>query len=273
MTGFLADFEISSEAGVLDNINVFYGLGVRCMGLTYNSRNFIGDGAGERVDGGLSNFGYAVVDRMNQLGMIINLSHASNKTALEAIEASNNPCALTHTVAGLSWYHKTRTDELLKALAEKGGVIGLETIPNAMIDRRKTVDQRKRQGIWDLLDHIEYAIDLMGINHVCIGTDIGYNRGNDKENRSARARRTNVPPDGRVWLGEPLGWEIPAIARQKPWSKTDPDWPYAEYFEGIYDPSEWPNITRGLVSRGYSDEEIRKIIGLNALKLIETVVG
>jgi len=224
---------------VVDRVDVGYDLGVRCMLLTFNSRNFLGDGCGEKSNSGLSNLGFDVVERMNKVGMLIDLSHCGERTTLDAIEASKDPVLINHAGARTLNPEMTRlkSDEQIHALAEKDGVFGVSAIPNQL-------SKANRQGIHDLLNHADYVAKLVGVEHVAIGLDICFDD-------HVAFHRTLIRKLMRG-TGQQLN---------------------AEYMEGIESPEEWQNITRGLVSRGYSDQEIEKIIGGNALKITERVVG
>lgn len=224
---------------VLDRVDVAYNLGVRCMLLTFNTRNFLGDGCSEKSDGGLSRLGFDVVERMNKVGMLIDLSHCSDRTTMDAIEASKDPVLINHAGARALNPGMTRlkSDEQIKALAEKHGVFGVSGIPNQL-------SKAKRQGINDVLNHVDHVVKIAGADHVAIGLDICF------DDHVAFHRMVIRK------LMKGTGQEL-----------------NAEYMEGIESPEEWGNITRGLVSRGYSDQEIEKIIGGNALRIIEQVVG
>ncbi|MEM2082221.1 MAG: membrane dipeptidase, partial [Candidatus Bathyarchaeia archaeon] len=223
----------------LDRIDIFYGLGVRAMGLTYTVRNLFGDGQAERADCGLSRFGLEAIGRMNELGILIDLSHAGPRTALEAIEASRDPVAITHAGArALQPTVRMKPDEEIKALAERGGVIGIEAAPN-------TLSSGPRMGIEDLLNHVAYCVRLVGADHVGIGTD--------------------------TLFGDHVG--LHEVILERIGMKGLIPGGTRGYVEGIESPAEWENIIRGLVRRGYSDSEIEKIVGGNFLRLFERVVG
>ena len=223
----------------LDRVDLLYGLGLRCLGLSYNSRTTVADGCTERSDGGLSSFGFKVIERMNRLRMLIDLSHSSDMSAKETIEASKAPCALTHTFARALFKNpRGRSDDLLKLLAERGGVIGVAAVPNLM-------SSKEVQTVVDVIDQVDYLVKLVGIDHVAIGTDamFGDHVGMHKLMRGVMDMMKVLK-------------DLPA--------------PYVEYIEN---PSEWPNITRALVARGYPDEAIKKIIGGNVLRLLEQTIG
>jgi membrane dipeptidase len=233
--------EPQSFGRVIDRADIAYGLGIRMALLAFNTRNYVGDGCGERTNGGLSYLGLELVERMNDLGMLIDLSHCGIQTTLDAIEASKDPVFCNHVGARALYprMKRLKTDEELKALANKGGVAGVSAIPNQLSGNAE-------QGIEDMLNHIDYMVKLIGIDHVAIGLDIVFG---DHVEYHRQAAKTTFKLD---YIGQGLD---------------------APYMYGIESPEEWPNITRGLVSRGYSDEEIRKILGGNALGVIEEVVG
>ncbi|MFW9777864.1 MAG: dipeptidase [Candidatus Heimdallarchaeota archaeon] len=226
----------------LDLVDVAYGLGFRMALLTFNTRNYIGDGCSERTNSGLSYMGLELVDRLNRAGMMITLSHCGTQTALDAIEHSKDPCLFNHTGARAlnPKVGRLRTDEELKAIAEKGGVVGISAIPNQL-------SLEKKQGIEDHLNHIDYIVNLIGINHVGIGLDNTFHDQVGFHRKLAASKEINLERTGIVLA--------------------------ADYMWGLESPEEWPNIIRGLVKRGYSDTEIEKIIGGNALRIIEKVIG
>lgn len=225
----------------LDRIQIAYGLGIRMALLTFNTRTYIGDGCGERTDDGLSYFGYQVVERMNELKMLIDLSHCGIQTTLDTIRASKVPVMVNHAGARALYQQlkRLKTDEVLEELANHGGVMGISAIPNQLSGNAE-------QGIEDMLNHIDYAVKLMGIDHVAIGLD------NVFGDHVAFHRKAAQSIFKLTYIGQELN---------------------APYMYGIESPEEWPNITRGLVARGYSDDEIKKIIGGNALRVIKEVVG
>ncbi len=223
----------------LDRLDVLYGLGVRCMGLTYNSRNTIADGCTERTDCGLSSFGFKVVERMNRLGMLIDLSHSSPIATKEAFEASKAPCCCTHALArGVYDNPRGKSDDLIKLMAEHGGLIGIAAVPNL-------ISNKEVQTVFDVIDHVDYLVKLVGIDHVAIGTDALFG------DHVSLHKYIRGIMDMTIALKE-----LPAT--------------HLEYIEN---PGQWPNITRALVARGYSDDEIKKIIGGNVLRLLEQTIG
>ena len=238
----ILNFQNTTHIGTdLDKLDFFYNLGVRIIQLTYNTRNFVGDGCTERTDAGLSDFGIQVVKRMNELGILIDLSHCGHKTTMDAIEISTEPVAFTHAFCRkLHEHDRGKTDEELKALAEKGGYCGIVVVPFFIAKENPLLDH--------FLDHLEHAIEIMGIDKVGVGTDWGA-----------------VYPEP---LLARLNEEVKRIGFRE---EHNVDW--RAVTKGFKDWRDWPNITYGLVSRGYSDQEIKGILGGNFLKSFREVVG
>jgi membrane dipeptidase len=149
------------DPGVLETL---HGLGVRIVQPTYNLRNELGDGCMEPGNAGLSRAGHAAIERMNALGMLVDLSHCGERTGREAIAQSRKPVAFTHTgCAAVHAHPRNKTDEQLRAVAEKGGVAGIFVMPYLRPQGQPTAA--------DVVRHIEHAIDVMGEEHVGVGTD------------------------------------------------------------------------------------------------------
>jgi len=219
----------------LERIDALHGLGLRRFDPIKNFRNYIGDGCLERYDSGLSHYGLAVVERMNRVGMIVDTSHWGERSTLDAIEGSKDPVLISHAGARALVPRNARlkSDTVIHALAEKNGVIGVCGIPNYL-------SQEKRQGVEDMAAHIDHIVDLVGVEHVAIGTDI-------------------------VW------GDHAALPIHRHYIERMDMSVAAAYMEGIESIEEWPNIVRCLVHRGYSDDEISRIVGENALKLMTRV--
>ena len=226
--GLLPTVEHLAIGHDLQRLDVLHNAGVRLAGLTYRRKNYIGDGHLERNDGGLSTFGIEVVQRMNELGMVVDLSHASFRTAIDAIEFSKAPVAFSHDgsyTLGLKQgggeyaSGRLRRDEELIACAKKGGIVGVTVAPSVIGSWGSEL------SIESLLDHYDYMVQLMGIDHVAIGTD------------SSIDIRTSG------------------------------------FIRGVESPAEGKNIIRGLITRGYSDTDILKITGRNALAFFRRVMA
>jgi len=232
----------------LDKLNWLHELGVRIVTLTYNRRNLVGDGCTERYQSGLSNFGLMFVEKLNELGMIVDVAHSGYQTTLDAIEASKDPIVFSHTGCRAVYDHdRNKKDEEIKAMADKGGVIGIYAVPS-FVGERGTIDE--------VLDHIDHAVKIAGVDHVGIGTD--YDGAPDKIlpliERIAEAK---VADSLRHWV---TGFRPEHFRKQM-------------RLVGLEDWSKFFNITRGLVSRGYSNQEIQKILGGNILRIFDKVMG
>jgi membrane dipeptidase len=234
--GWLPTVEHLAMGAHLHHLDLLYGLGVRLAGLTYTRKTYVGDGQMERADGGLSDLGIEAIARMNDLGMIVDLSHASAKTALEAIERSRVPVIFSHNAAKAVWpTARTRDDADFVACADRGGLVCVTAVPNSLSDAPD-------QDITCVLDHYDYLVKLIGADHVGIGTD--------------------------TMIGDHVGFHKVALYR----GVTDRQFP-APYLNGLESPADGKNIIRGLIARGHDDATIRKIAGQNALDLIRRVVG
>lgn len=218
----------------LDRIEQLYGMGVRSMGITYNASNSLGTGGGDiyERDGGLTKFGVAAVERMNKVGMAISTSHASEQTTLDVCEVSEEPVFDTHALAkNASIGSRGTSDEALEAIADTGGVIGI-------------LSSTHLPSIDTYMEHFEYIVDLVGIDHVAFGPDVLY---------GDHTRLLEV-------LAEFHGVELPASTME------------SEYVEGLENPTEaWNNIPRWLIAAGYDDEEIEKVLSGNILRVLESV--
>ena len=234
--GFLPTVEHLAIGNEVNLIDVLYNSGIRLAGLTYSRKAYIGDGIFERNDGGLSEFGLEVVQRMNELGMVVDVSHASFRTAMDAIEASKSPVTFSHdgsyTLASDSFQaRRLRKDEELLACAQKGGIVGITAVPNRL-------SNNPAQSIENVLDHYDYMVNLVGMEHVAIGTDTG--------------------------IGDTVGVGQVVMRRTGPAP--------ASYLNGLESPADGKNIVRGLIVRGYSDEDIKKIVGGNALAFFKRIM-
>jgi len=236
----------------LDRIDVLYGLGVRSMGICYSESNMLGGGMGEtHLDSGLTDFGYDAVKRMNKLGMLIDVGHTNDRTALETIEASDKPIYNSHSGPAAIAQGHTTSDEVLHALAENDGLIGVGGAGRGLRTKRHPVG-----SIESYMECVEYCIDLMGIDHVGCGPDTLYG---DHQGLY------------KYWFSRRLGhYTRPGRKAETPWP-IPPGVEDPGYVKGLENPNEFVNIARWMIKHGYSDGEIAKIIGLNALRLLEKV--
>jgi membrane dipeptidase len=224
----------------LEMIRVFFQLGIRMMHLTYNRRNMIGDGCAEASNAGLSDFGRAVIAEMNRVGIIVDVAHSGWQTGLEAAAASSRPIVASHTAcAGLHHHIRCKPDKLLKAIADTGGLVGICCVPSFL----------GRSGdLAAMLDHIEYAVKLIGADHVAIGTDVAYN--STVEAGGARSQMPRRGPSPPLW---------------------EPFWPSGTAPAPVYPLcmawTNWPMFTVGMLQRGLTDAGIRKILGGNVIRV------
>ena len=226
----------------LDRVEILYGFGVREMGITYSESNGLGSGLKEARDGGLTAFGRRVVERMNKVGMLIDCSHCGDQTTLDVIEASDKPILLTHIGARALWNtNRMAPDEVLEACAKKGGVVGIEAAPHTTI-----TENHPRHNLESYMEHFEYVKDLVGIDHVGFGPDTLF--GDHVGLHGTYHSSLSIKEAGR-----------PAHER-------------VDYVEGVENPTEASkNILRWLVKHGYSDEDIQKAIGGNAMRVLKEV--
>jgi membrane dipeptidase len=231
----------------LKYVRIFFQLGIRMMHVTYQRRNMLGDGCGETANGGLSDFGRQAIAEMNQVGVIVDVAHSGWQTSLEAARTSQKPMVASHTVAAALKPHiRSKPDEVLKAIAQTGGYAGICCIPDFL---------GGRGDLAAFLDHIDYLVKTMGIDHVAIGTDIAYTSSNDAEERKKLPKN---PRKSRLkWASL---WPADAFATV-PGSRDSLMW------------TNWPLFTVGMVQRGYKDEEIRKILGENVLRVARAALA
>jgi len=232
----------------LERIDAYKAAGVGMIQLTYNVKNPLGDGALERTDGGLSLFGLNFVKRCNAARVIVDCSHTGRQTTLDAIEASERPAVISHANPfGVYGSRRNIDDDRLKAVAASGGVIGAVGFPGFL-------GPEMRPTLARFIEHIDYMVEVAGIDHVALGID--------------------------YYTGQhPVADDAAALARYQ-WSVDCGRWdadvypPPPHYFpEGIETPRTLPNLTAGLNARGYADDDVRKIIGANWLRVFREVWG
>ena len=236
----------------IDRIDILYGLGIRQMGLVYSESNMLGTGLDEMRDGGLTDFGYDCVIRMNKLGMLVDVSHVSDQTARDTIESSKKPVIISH--AGSKTVHPIKRmvpDDVLKSLAEIGGVIGIEAAPGYTATKDQPIP-----SIDTYMAHMEYCIELMGIDHVGCGPDTLYG----DHVGLYKLYDDRMTKDGMGHYSRPKQEEDLTVTE------------LPTHVKGLENPTEaMENVIRWMVKNGYSDEDIAKVIGLNALRLLEKV--
>jgi membrane dipeptidase len=252
---YLSVFQQESCLGPLE---FFLNLGVKTIQLTYSRRARTGDGCYELTDYGLSRSGVEVIEGMNKLGILLDLTHCGPRTTLEAIEVSKDPVAFTHGGAkGINDFARLTGDEEIHALAENGGVMGITAESNFI--KYEGGLKENRATLEDYLDHIDYVSNLVGIDYVGIGSDI--------PEVGRRPERIDILRENALKSIEknPESIKYPDIWYRK---NTYYETMFAEGFKSL---AETLNVTKGLIARGYSDQEIIKIQGGNFLKLFEKV--
>lgn len=234
-----------SKEDELRYVKIFFQLGIRMMHLTYQRRNMIGDGCGETSNAGLSEFGRTAIAEMNKVGVIPDCAHSGWQTSLEAAKVSSRPVVASHsTCAAIHPHIRSKPDEVIRAIVDSGGYIGICCISKFL---RGTGD------IAALLDHIQYVTKHFGIDHVAIGTDVAYASQNFREeNRKLPKRNPAREPFRSLWPKDDFV-ETPAMTSSLAWTN-------------------WPLFTVGLVQRGYTDDDIRKIIGGNVMRVANEAV-
>jgi membrane dipeptidase len=221
----------------------------------------LGTGLKEKNDGGITDFGYDAIVRMNKLGILVDVSHTSDQTALDAIELSKKPIIVSHSGAR-SLTNTTRMfpDEVIKALAENDGVMGVEAAPNLTATQKNPI-----HSIESYMEHIEYCIDLIGVDHVGCGPDTMYGD-------HVGLYLTNIDLRSKEGLGH---YARPDIRKESRFLGIDMDveaLKKLKHVRGMENPSEClQNVARWMIKHGYSDQEIAKIIGGNGLRLLKKV--
>jgi membrane dipeptidase len=219
-----------------ERIRILYKLGLRTLQLTYMERNWLGDGCLEPENKGLTHFGMQVVRECNRLGILIDCSHVGQQTTLDAIRHSEKPIVISHTaIRAITENPRCVTDEQMKAVADKGGAIGITTFsPFIRTDRQPSLD--------DYLDHFDYAINLIGEDHVTFATDWF---------------------DGKTKANWATPWYYPEVTQGKKFGGLG--------LVGFSKRSELVNVVDGFLGRKYSAERIKKILGANFMRVLKEV--
>ena len=226
----------------IDRLDVLFGLGIRQIGIAYSDSNALGSGLNEAVDGGLTSFGRRAVKRMNQLGLAIDVSHSSDQTGIDACNASEYPVFMTHAGAKGVWdTARMKSDDVLRAIAETGGVIGMSAAPHTTLSHEHPL-----HTIDSVMDHLLYCIELVGIEHVAFGPDTLY--------------------------GDHVQLHTVFADMLKLGAMSGPAFEKVQYVDGLENPTEnFANICAWLVKRGFSDEEITAVLGGNILRALGNI--
>ncbi len=235
-------FQNSTQFGRdLSSVDRFYDMGVRSSQITYNFQNWAGAGCKERTGAGLTNFGLELVEKMNEKGMLIDLSHANMQTMADTIKASKDPVMISHTTCRALYNNeRNTTDENIKLLSDHGGVLG-------MCQMRPFVSFTRDGAYEKYINHIMHAINVAGEDHVCIGSD--------------RDHRVVAMTD--EYIAELKAEEGPNFHEE--------DWPL--YMEELNGPRRMETIWDSLKKRQLSEAVIEKVMGRNVYRIYKEVIG
>ena len=238
--GVILGLQNSEQFTRPDDVDSFYAVGQRVSQLTYNARNLIGNGSTERRDDGLSDYGVAIVERMNKVGMAVDVSHCGDRTSLDALEVSKKPVLVTHSnVRALNPNHpRCKPDDVIHAVGKAGSVMGITGVRNFVKGSEPTT-------VEDVLDQFDYVRKLIGAEHLGVGSDIDLD-GYDK-----------MPPDEYKRLK--AGYKGSYAFRDK----ID--------IEGLDHPKRMYDLTEGLIRRKYSDPEISGVLGGNFQRVLGVI--
>ena len=249
-TGKLALFLQFQNAAVVENnldlVNMYKALGVNVMGMAYNQRNQFANGVTEKIDGGLSDLGLKLIERLNEAKIIIDVAHTGTQSGLQTVAASKSPVVLSHSNSrNYRPSPRNAPDELIKAVAKSGGLVGAVMYPPFVAAKAfPTMD--------DYVGNIDYLVQLVGIDHVAIASDYTYQISMSPAEQKAGWK---MYIDSGVWTKEAYPYDVLA------------------YPQGIETPKTYFNLTDALLGRGYKKEDIAKIWGGNWLRVIRAVVG
>lgn len=238
--GVILGLQNSDQFRRPDDVDFFRGLGQRVSQLTYNSRNLIGNGSTERRDEGISDFGVAIIERMNKVGMAVDVSHCGDRTTLDAFEISKKPVLITHSNCRVlaNGHPRDKTDEAIKKVGAAGSVMGITGV-------RMFVKADEPTTIEDVLDHFDHVRDLIGPEHLGVGSDIdlyGYDKMPPELNKQLRA-----------------GYKGSYGFRER----ID--------VEGLDHPKRMFDLTEGLIRRKYNDADIQGILGGNFARVLKQI--
>lgn len=232
----------------LDRLEALQQLGIRVIQPTYNRRNLLGDGCMEPADAGLSRAGKEAIERMNTLDILVDLSHCGRRTAADAIAVSNRPVSFTHTGCyALAEHPRHRTDDEMKAVADTGGVIGIYIMPYLAKGKQPTAA--------DVIAHIEHTLDVVGEDHVSIGTD-GRTSPTELTDEYIEQFRKITSKRKRLGIAAPFETETGYL-----------------FANDLNTPERFETLADLLLARGHSESRVQKILGANLLRLFGEIWG
>ncbi|MEO3429288.1 membrane dipeptidase [Pelagibius sp. CAU 1746] len=228
----------------LDRIPIMHRLGMRYFGLAYTGATLLADGCGETRDAGVSFLGKEAIEIVNRLPLILDLSHCGHATRAEATELSRAPVCTHSNAYSINANDRNTKDETAKAIAAKGGVIGICGLPKSVRAKDPEIDH--------MLDHCDYYRDLIGCDHIGLGLDF----------TEAYRADGHIMPASRRWR----------TYRPDIFGTVD-EFLTQTYPKGLSTILELPNFTQGLIDRGYSEQQVAAILGGNWLRNFRTFVG
>ncbi|MDC0989068.1 membrane dipeptidase [Rhodospirillales bacterium] len=237
--GFQNPSPIEDDIGLVE---VCYMLGVRFMQLTYNNQSLLATGCYEEVDAGVTRMGREVIAEMNRVGMIVDMSHSGERSTLEAIEISNRPIAITH--ANPFFWHpaiRNKSDDILLALAQSGGMLGLSLYPHHLKDKSDC-------SLTSFCEMIARTADIIGVDNLGIGSDLCQDQPDSVVDWMRVGRWTKKIDYGEGSANNPGFPEMPH------WYKDNRD---------------FQNIKKGLLTHGFSESDVAAIMGENWLRFFD----
>lgn len=237
--GIILGLQNSEHFRKPDDVDYFYSIGQRVSQLTYNARNLIGTGSTERNDSAISDFGVAIIERMNKVGMAVDVSHCGDMTSLDACTVSKMPVLITHSnCRALCPHPRCKPDDVIKKVAATGGVMGITGV-------RPFVKNSEPTTAEDILNHYDHVAKLVGVEHVGTGSDIDL--------------------DGYDALPEPIRKKLHAGYKASYGFREKDD------VEGFNHPQRTYDLAEGLIRRGYSDKDIEGILGGNFKRVLNQI--
>ena len=251
--GVVIDFQNTHPlADDLSRVDLFYGLGLRMVQLNYNLRDLVGDGCTETYQSGLTYFGRELVAMLNERRILVDVSHSSEQVGWDSMEISSAPVIVSHSSAKAVAYHdRGKSDEFARAIAEQGGYFGVVAIPGFIRDT-------PGGSLEDVVRHIDHLVNICGIDHVGIGTD-----------KAGPGPTTSSMIEYPADMPKQVPGEFNRFGFRAEEHRLTTDYDMAD-FQSFGD---WPNITVALAAAGYTEDELRKLLGLNYLRVFAEVVG
>ena len=237
--GVILGVQNSDHFRSTEDVETFYMLGQRCSQLTYNSQNFLAGGSTDRVDGGVSDYGASIIEKMNEVGMLVDVSHCGPKTTLDAMDISNKPVAITHSnCRALNDHPRLKYDEAIVKMAKVGGVMGVTGVRNFVRNQEPT-------NIGHVVDHMDHIARLVGVEHVGIGSDTDLYGADDMPANELKQLRSYYKSSYAFR------------------DKLDTD--------GFDSPLKFYQLAEALLKRGFSKKNIQGIMGQNFVRLLNVV--